>query len=70
MDTVRPLLFGTESDGSLQTNNSRLALLLASVSNSIVDAGQIGIAIIDVKNLPIIGEETLFYALGEGNLST
>ena len=83
MNTVSALLFRSISDGGSQTNDSRLALLLAGFRDGRVDPGKIAkfllrtaliprrtysrIAVIDVEDLPAVGEEPLLNVLSEGD---
>ena len=48
------LLLRTVTDGGTETNDSGLALLLASFLNSVVDGIEIAVSVIHVKDLPTV----------------
>ena len=81
VDAVRTLLLRTVSDGSFQPDDRRLLLLLAGLSDCVVDAGEITtnpsawgpqrsmidipVTVIHMEDLPTVGCESALYVLSK-----
>lgn len=66
VNAVSALLLGSKSNSGTQTNYGGFVFLLLSLFNCIGDCLEIGIALVDMKDLPTVCEEPLLHIFGEG----
>jgi hypothetical protein len=69
VDTVSSLYKGSVADDGAESDKSGLAFLLLRLSEGIGNGAEVGVTIVDVENLPTVGEEPLFNIFSERECS-
>lgn len=68
VNTVSTLLLGAETNDGRELDEGGLVLLLTGLSDGSIDARKVSVSVVDVEDLPAIGEETLLDVLSESNV--